>query len=150
MPDAAARVSCRLPPAAASLLQSGVMIQGIEHTAVASPDPDRLANFYVQYLDFTVNYHSEKSRTYFVRTKDHSMLEIILADTAPQPQNFTEAGLRHLALTTDDFDADYARLKAAKVKFLTEAEVRGGNRVVFFHDPDGNIVHLIQRPEPLP
>ena len=79
------------------------MIQDVEHTAIASPDPDRLAKFYVQYLDFTINYHSETSRTYFVRTNDRSMLEIIL--TEPKQvvhlQDVLTMTMRELILAVD-------------------------------------------------
>jgi hypothetical protein len=28
--------------------------------------------------------------------------------------------------------------------------IKGGNKVVFFRDPDGNLLHLIERETPLP
>jgi predicted enzyme related to lactoylglutathione lyase len=49
----------------------------------------------------------------------------------------------------DDFDADLARIRAAGVKFLSEPLDAKGVRVVFFTDPEGNILHLIQRQTPL-
>jgi hypothetical protein len=36
------------------------------------------------------------------------------------------------------------------VKFLSEPVDAKGNKVVFFTDPEGNILHLIQRASPLP
>jgi len=125
------------------------MIQGIEHTAISSPDPDTLAAWYVKYLDFAVEDHNAATRNYFIVAKDRTRLEIILAESGVQPIKIKDAGLRHLALITDNFDADYERIKSAGVNFLTEAGVRGGNRVVFFQDPEGNVLHLIQRPVPL-
>ena len=59
------------------------MVTGIEHTAIASPDPERLARWYVDHLGFVVNYKSSNSRTHFVRTPDGSMLEIIESKGAP-------------------------------------------------------------------
>ena len=32
------------------------MFQGIEHTAISSPDPQKLAQWYVDHLDFHINY----------------------------------------------------------------------------------------------
>jgi hypothetical protein len=58
-------------------------------------------------------------------------------------------GLRHLALTADSFDDDYARLRAAGVSFLGEPQDSKGVKVVFFSDPEGNYLHLIQRTTPL-
>jgi catechol 2,3-dioxygenase-like lactoylglutathione lyase family enzyme len=59
-------------------------------------------------------------------------------------------GLRHLAISVDDFDAAYDRLLKASVRFVTEPAKVKGNRLVFFADGDGNLVHLVQREKPLP
>jgi glyoxylase I family protein len=127
------------------------MVKGLEHAGIASPDPGKLAEWYVDRLGFTINYYSESSQTRFVRTPDGSMLEIILASGPLDPQQtLREAGIRHLALAVDDFEATYDRLKAQGVRFLTEPENSKGNKVVFFEDLDGNILHLIQREKPLP
>jgi hypothetical protein len=50
----------------------------------------------------------------------------------------------------DDFDAALAQLKAKSVHFLGEPIDLRGNRLVFFNDGDGNILHLIHREKPLP
>ena len=50
----------------------------------------------------------------------------------------------------DDCDAAQARLKGQGVRFLGEPFTTQGNRLVFFSDGDGNIVHLIAREKPLP
>lgn len=121
------------------------MIQGIEHAAIASPDTHALANWYIGTLGFSVQTKSEKSGSYLLKAPNGSLLEIIQSDNAPQPSKFKDAGLRHLALQTDSFDADLQHLQTVAVTFLTEPENKGGNRVVFFQDPDGNILHLIQR-----
>jgi glyoxylase I family protein len=127
------------------------MIQGIEHTAIASPDPHKLAQWYVERLGFVVNYTSSGSKTVFVKAPDGSMIEIIEANQAPRPAvDMKNPGLRHLALKVDDFDAAYARLQEANVSFLTERATVGGNTTVFFTDCDGNILHLLHRQNPLP
>ena len=127
------------------------MVTGIEHTAIASPDPHRLADWYVEHLDFTINYRSSKSKTVFVKAADGTMIEIIeaAADTHPV-EGMKAAGLRHLALTVSDFGAVHGRLAAKGVHFLTEPATVEGNTTVFFRDPDGNILHLLHREHPLP
>ncbi len=125
------------------------MIQGIEHTAIASLDPDSLTEWYVKTLDFVVEDHNQATRNFFIRSKDGSRIEVIWATKGTGVAEMKDSGMRHMALITDDFDADFEKLKAAGAPLLTEAEVRGGNRVVFFRDPDGNVLHLIQRPIPL-
>jgi glyoxylase I family protein len=132
-------------------LQSGGMVKGIEHTAIASPDPHRLAQWYVEHLDFVINYQSTGSKTVFIKAADGSMIEIIEANKAPRAAlDMRAAGLRHLANTVTGFEAVYETLKSTGVSFLTEPESKGGNSVVFFTDCDGNILHLLQRQQPLP
>jgi glyoxylase I family protein len=127
------------------------MVKGIEHTAIASPDPHKLARWYVEHLDFVVNYRSAGSKTTFVKASDGSMIEIIEANSAPPAApEMKAAGLRHLAIAVTDFDAVYERLKGKGVSFLTEPEKKGGTALAFFTDCDGNILHLLQREKPLP
>jgi glyoxylase I family protein len=124
------------------------MYKGLEHTGIASPDPLKLAQWYVDHLGFHINF--EYAGNYFVKAADGSMLEIIPAEGAPASQKMKDPGLRHLAIAVDDFDAAYAQLKAKSVHFLTEPYTTQGNRLVFFSDADGNILHLIEREKPLP
>lgn len=124
------------------------MILGLEHAAIASPDPQKLAQWYVEHLGFLINYSS--GRTVFVKAPNGSMIEIITAEGARAPQTMKDPGLRHLAIAVDDFDEAYRRLQAKGVRFLGEPATTKGNRVVFFTDLDGNFLHLIQRETPLP
>ncbi|HMC61592.1 MAG TPA: VOC family protein [Candidatus Solibacter sp.] len=127
------------------------MVTGIEHTAIASPDPHRLADWYVEHLNFAINYRSPNSKAVFVKAADGTMLEIIESNAALRPPPDMKApGLRHLAIAVTDFDAMYQRLKSSGVGFLTEPEKKGGNSLAFFTDPDGNILHLLHREKPLP
>ncbi len=124
------------------------MFTGLEHTAIASPNPKALADWYVQYLGFRINY--EYNGNYFVRAPDGAMLEIIPSEGERGPQKMKDPGIRHLAIAVADFDAAHERLRSSGVQFLSDAYVNQGNRLVFFSDGDGNILHLIQRAKPLP
>lgn len=125
------------------------MIQGIEHIAVASPDPVKLAQWYVDHLNFTIYSQSPTSKTTFVRAPNGGMLEIIAAKGEPRPQELRDPGIRHIAIAVTDFEAEYRRLQEKGVKFITAPETSKGNTVVFFMDLDGNFVHLIQREKPV-
>ena len=126
------------------------MVSGIEHTAIASPDPLRLAKWYVDHLGFVINYQSKKSPTVFVQAPDGSMIEIIESKgAAAGAPGMKDPGIRHMALTVSDFHAAYGRLKQDGVAFLTEPQASGGNWTVFFTDCDGNILHLLHREKPL-
>jgi catechol 2,3-dioxygenase-like lactoylglutathione lyase family enzyme len=123
------------------------MIQGIEHTAIAAADIETLAAWYVDVLGFVINYQS--ANAIFVKAPDGTMIEIIHADQDRGPQTVKTQGIRHLALTVTDFEAAYAKLREKRVNFVTEPEDKKGNKLVFFTDPEGNYLHLLQRSTPL-
>ena len=124
------------------------MFLGLEHTAIASAEPRKLAQWYVDHLGF--HHNSESNGNYFVRAANGAMLEIIPSEGQRGEQKMRDPGLRHLAIEVTDFDAAHAALRAQGVSFAGEPYVNSGNRLVFFTDCDGNLVHLIQRPKPLP
>ena len=124
------------------------MFKGLEHTAIATPNPRILAQWYVDHLDFVINF--EYDGNYFVKAANGAMLEIIPSEGGRTEQIMKAPGIRHLAVLVDDFDAAHDRLRKAGVRFLTEAVNVKGNRLVFFADGDGNLVHLVQREKPLP
>jgi catechol 2,3-dioxygenase-like lactoylglutathione lyase family enzyme len=102
----------------------------------------------VDTLGFEINYKS--AGAIFVRAENGTMLELIHAE-GDRPATTTKTpGIRHLALTVSDFDTAFVRLTAKGVHFITEPMESKGNRVVFFTDPEGNILHLLQRATPLP
>ena len=124
------------------------MFDGLEHTAIASPKPEKLATWYVEHLGFRINF--EYDGNYFVRAANGAMLEIIPSEGARAEQKMRDEGIRHLAIEVTDFDAAHAALKDQGVNFTGQPYVNQGNRLVFFTDCDGNFVHLIQREKPLP
>jgi glyoxylase I family protein len=124
------------------------MFKGVEHTAIASPDPRSLAQWYVDHLEFVINH--EYDGNYFVKAANGAMLEIIPSEGPRAEQAMKAPGFRHLAIMVDDFDGAYAQLVGQGVKFVTQPANVKGNRLVFFLDGDSNLVHLVQREKPLP
>lgn len=124
------------------------MFKGLEHTAIATPDPKRLAEWYVEYLEFRINFIYDGN--YFVRAQNGSMLEIIPSKGERPSNQMRDPGIRHLAIEVDSFDEGLQILREKQVNFLGEPFENQGNRLVFFTDCDGNILHLIERPAPLP
>ena len=124
------------------------MFKGLEHTAIASPNPQKLAEWYVDVLGFRINFTYDGN--YFVKAENGTMLEIIPSEGDRKPEKMKDPGIRHLAIEVDDFDAGHEKLKSLGVHFFTDALDLKGNRLVFFADLDGNILHLIKRPQPLP
>ena len=124
------------------------MFKGLEHTAIASPNPQKLAQWYVDHLEFVINF--EYDGNYFVKAPNGTMLEIIPSEGDPGKPAMKTPGIRHLAISVDDFDAAQERLHQSGVQFLAPPVNIKGNRLVFFPDGDGNLLHLVWREKPLP
>ncbi len=126
------------------------MVTGIEHIAIATPDPMNLARWYIEHLGFEIAWQPPNTTTVFVKAPDGSMLELIEAPAslAGVPA-MREPGLRHLAILVSDFGEVHRKLVEQGVKFLGEIEKFHGNTIAFFTDCDGNILHLVHRETPL-
>ena len=125
------------------------MITGIEHLAIISEDTKRLSDWYKRVFDLKCVYDNGKG-TYFLAFPDKSMIEFIPAlETAAKPAEKL-VGVRHVAFSTDTFDETVALLKAEGVEIIHDAATSAkGISTFFFRDIDGNVMHLIDRPEPL-
>ena len=124
------------------------MFTGIEHFAIASPNPKRLADWYVATLEFEITY--EYAGNYFVEAPNGGLIEIIPSEGERAASAMRSPGMRHIAIAVHDFDGAQSQLTSQGVKFEGEPFVNQGNRLLFFKDPDGNLLHLIQRDKPLP
>ena len=124
------------------------MFSGIEHFAIASPNPKLLAEWYVGHLEFTLIF--EYAGNYFVEARNGTLIEIIPGEGEQGAATPKTPGMRHIAISVDDFDAGLALLKKQGVEFTGEPYETLGNRLVFFRDGDGNLLHLIKRAKPLP
>lgn len=67
------------------------------------------------------------------------------------PTGFSTTGISELCLTVSDIDEAFHRLSQAGVRFLSEpqtfdftAQGFGRSRAVYFRDPDGTILELLQ------
>jgi glyoxylase I family protein len=76
------------------------MFKGLEHTGIASPNPRNLAQWYVDHLDFVINF--EYDGNYFVKAANGAMLEIIPSAGDRPAQTMKDPGLRHLAFADCD------------------------------------------------
>lgn len=123
------------------------MFTGIEHFAIASPNPKRLSDWYVSHLEFEITF--EYAGNYFVQAKNGNLIEIIPSEGERTEAGMRTPGMRHIAISVDDFDAAYKQLREQGVAFEGDPYTNQGNRLAFFKDPDGNLVHLIKRDKAL-
>ena len=121
------------------------MYGGIEHTAIASPDPEALASWYEQTLNFPIDHHV--GTNVFLKAPDGTMLEIIPSEGERLNTTPKTPGVRHFAITVDDFDAALEDLRSKGVELDDPVTVQG-IRVAYFRDPEGNLLHLVRRPAP--
>jgi len=125
------------------------MITALEHLAIASDDSASLARWYCEVLGFKMVYASEKDRIYFVSLPRGDTLEIMASSGAARVDHAPkDPGLRHIALEVDDFDSTYQELQAKGIVFQDIITTPDGDRLVFFADPDGNLLHLVWRRRP--
>src|SRR5689334_7605125 len=94
------------------------MFLGLEHTAIASPDPGGLAQWYVDHLDFHINFRYDQF--FFVKASNGTMLEIIPSEGERGPNAPKDPGIRHLAIAVTNFDEAYRELQRRGVRFLGE------------------------------
>lgn len=122
---------------------------GIEHVAIFAKDTKALSDWYKEIFDGEVVYDNGKG-TYFIAFEDKSMIEFCKASSDAVPTELSDGGLRHIAISVDDFEMLVDRVKKAEVEIITDAVVNEkGIGTMFFRDPEGNILHLISRVTPL-
>lgn len=127
------------------------MIKGFEHAAIAARDSRKLADWYRELFDLKVVYDDKKSSpTYLLQAPDGTVIEILPAvngQSAAYDQQLI--GFRHLALTVEDIEAALARLRENGVNEFFDDRGSDTFRLVFFRDPEGNLLHLMWRSKPL-
>ena len=106
------------------------MFTGIEHFAIASPNPKRLAEWYVGTLEFEIYF--EYAGNDLVQAKDGSLIEIIPAEGQRPHNEIKTPGMRHIAISVENFDSGFEQLEKQGVTFLGEPYDAQGNRLVFF------------------
>ncbi len=133
------------------------MIRKINHVAIAVTNVEAAAEFYQKHLGLKLagveRVPSNKVRVGFLPVGD-GRIELVQPDSPDSPvAAFLEKrgpGIQHLCLEVDDIDAEFARLKAAGIRLLSEAPVPGahGYRVAFVHPSStgGVLLELSQPP----
>jgi glyoxylase I family protein len=124
---------------------------GFEHTAIAARDSRGLADWYIRMFGLEIVYDDGKpSPTYLLRAPDNTVVEILPAASAESAiYDQKSPGLRHLALTVPDFDAAIDYLREHGIDRFFDSRQSEESRLIFFRDPEGNILHLMWRAQAL-
>jgi glyoxylase I family protein len=121
----------------------------LEHLGLSARDPATLKNWYVRVLGARVVFDNGRSPPMFLLAVPGGvMIEIYAGDCAlPETGNNQLNGWRHIALRVDSIEAARGELEKRGAAFHQEIKpAGGGGRVLFFQDPEGNLLHLVERP----
>jgi glyoxylase I family protein len=121
----------------------------IEHIAVPAAHPAVLRDWYVRVLGARPVWDNGKTPLVCLIALSGAWLEIYAAE-APQAArgNNKLAGWRHVALRVNSIEEAKAELIRRGVTFDEKIlPAAGGGKVLFFEDAEGNLLHLVERPE---
>lgn len=127
------------------------MITGFEHTAIAASDSKGLAEWYIKLFGLKVVYdNGTNPPTYLLQALDGTVLEILPANSGKRAKyGQTHLGLRHLALSVPNFDEALSNLRKHGIDEFFDLRESEESKLMFFRDPEGNILHLVWRLIPL-
>jgi len=139
------------------------MILGIHHAAISTPDLDRALDFYCGILGFQVASRMDWEKgtalpDTILGVKDTAARQAKLRAgncflelfefSSPPPRSLRrevqDLGIAHLCLHVRDLEAEVARLEAAGISFRSDPQRRPSHASVYGHDPDGNILELLE------
>lgn len=121
----------------------------LEHIGLPARDSAALAAWYEKTLGARRLWdNGQTPPTSLLALGDGAWLEIYPAQPGENPgrDNNQLSGFRHLALRVESIESARAELEQHGV-VITEniRPAAGGGRVLFFADPDGNLLHLVER-----
>ena len=121
----------------------------VEHLGLPAHDPAALKDWYVRMLGAKVVFsNGQTPPAFLLALPGQLMIEIYGGNSSlPQTSDNKLNGWRHVALRVDSVTAAKAELETRGLKFTEEIKpAAGGGRVLFFQDPEGNLLHLVERP----
>lgn len=125
----------------------------MEHIGLAARDPVGLKNWYLQTLDARLILDTGQSPpAFFIELPGGCCIEIYKGDSATmETQNNRLAGWRHVALRVDSIEEARRELTSRGIEFSESVKpAGGGGQILFFQDVEGNLLHLVERPQDSP
>jgi len=138
------------------------MIVGFRHVGIVVRDMERELLFWRDQLGLKVVKEAYESGVHLdsmldllnVRVKTVKLeipgggmielLEFLSHASMASARKIYHRGPSHVSFTVDDLDAEYLRLVAEGVDFLSDVVVSGSCKVCFALDPEGNFVELVE------
>lgn len=128
---------------------TGPVKLALEHIGLAARDTPALRDWYWRVLGAQLVFDNGAQPPAFLLTLPGGpWLEIYpAAHSRPETGDNSLAGLRHLALRVESINEARTTLAARGVSFTELIKpAGGGGKVLFFKDPEGNLLHLVERP----
>lgn len=119
----------------------------LEHIGLAARDPAALRAWYERVLGAELVWEISLSPPAALLKLGGATIEIYSADThSDVVSNNKLSGWRHIGLRVESLEAAKRVLDEAGVIFPEPVKpAGGGGRVLFFKDPEGNLLHLVER-----
>jgi len=121
----------------------------LEHVGLPAADATALSGWYERVLGARLLWNNGQTPpTSLLAVGDGAWLEIYPANPEVNSTRGDNklAGFRHLALRVESIDAAKAELERRGVKFTEDVRpAAGGGKVLFFEDPEGNLLHFVER-----
>jgi glyoxylase I family protein len=119
----------------------------LEHIGLAARDPAALIEWYQRVLEAELVWDISQSPRAALLNLGGSMIEIYSAASWSElTSNNKLAGWRHIALRVESLERAMDLLADRGINFSEQIKpAGGGGRVLFFNDPEGNLLHLVER-----
>jgi glyoxylase I family protein len=116
-----------------------------EHLGLPARDPVALKDWYLR--AFGARLVFGEVAPFLVALPGGSMIEVYSGDfSLPEVSNNKLNGWRHVAIRVDSLEQAKGALEKSGVVFTeTVKPAAGGGHILFFQDPEGNLLHLVER-----
>ena len=109
----------------------------VNHLHLKTPDPRTTPQWYVDYLGAKLVSERQSPSGQLILRLDLHGVPLNVTGYIEGQRLEQHYGLEHVAIDTDDFDAQVEKIKASGAKILEERSLPDGRRVCFFEGPDG-------------
>ncbi len=140
-------------------------MKAIRHTGIVITNLKKAMNFYRgllgfklikrrqergEFIDKILGLKNARVTTVKMAADDGNLIELVYYPSHlrsfGRKNKIYSLGLSHIAFTVKNIDREYKRLSEAGVKFNSVPQISpdGYAKVVFFRDPEGNFIELVE------